>query len=97
MHLMQMLFVAVGVYFGIRVRHPWLALLAVIISPIFGAVAMTIWFFTDLDRQARLDYPRPASKAAWLPDPTHKHHYRYYDGFKWTHYVSNGNVFQSDE
>ena len=39
--------------------------------------------------------PQPVS-AAWVADPTGRHELRYWDGSKWTPYVSDGGV-QSDD
>jgi hypothetical protein len=34
--------------------------------------------------------------AAWLADPTHRHHYRYWDGTRWTDHVADDGVVGHD-
>jgi uncharacterized membrane protein YhaH (DUF805 family) len=34
--------------------------------------------------------------AGWLPDPTGRHQYRYWDATRWTHYVSDNGVTSAD-
>ncbi len=37
-----------------------------------------------------------STPAAWHPDPTGRHEYRYWDGQSWTDHVSNGGITGSD-
>ena len=38
----------------------------------------------------------PQAPAQWAPDPFQRHELRYYDGTRWTEYVSNAGVSSTD-
>lgn len=42
------------------------------------------------------DEPKPAAPPDWYPDPTQRHHYRYWDGSTWTDDVATNGVLDAD-
>ena len=78
---------------------------AFVVAFFIGAVALvTVWllwmppsnrYFRVVGAARRLHRPqatpppRPVHPAAWVPDPSGRHQFRYWDGAQWTQYVGD--------
>lgn len=92
--------------------HPIVWGIASVFSAIFGTVLSLIACSTNLHlRSSRsperhLAQPPQATSqlappacalTAWLPDPTGRHQFRYFDGSAWTEHVANSGVISVDQ